>query len=95
MSLKIISDKFEGADFKYNINFFKVLALKYLNKAFWVVNLRIPFYFTKPTSFALNLHLFFVNVKQIINNNDNNNNNICKVESSGINEIQDLRISTF
>ena len=34
MSLKIILDKFKGADSKYNVSFFKILAQKYPNKTF-------------------------------------------------------------
>ena len=34
-------DKFEGADFRYDNSFLKILAQKYQNKAFLVPNLAI------------------------------------------------------
>ena len=36
-------DKFEGADFKYDSSFLKILSQKYLDNAFLVLNLGISF----------------------------------------------------
>ena len=49
MSQRLILDKFEGADFKYDDSFLKIPAQKYTNKAFLFPNLGIfvfPGYFT-------------------------------------------------
>ena len=43
-------DKLEGADFKYDNSFFKILAQKYQNKAFLVPNLGV---FVFPQNFAI------------------------------------------
>ena len=41
MIQRVIIDNFEGADFKYDNSFFKILPQKYPNKAFLVPNLSI------------------------------------------------------
>ena len=41
MIQRVIIDNFEGADFKYDNSFFKILPKKYPNKAFLVQNLSI------------------------------------------------------
>ena len=40
-------DKFEGADFKYDNRFFKILAQKYPIKAFWVKNTQIRHFWSQ------------------------------------------------